>query len=228
MDFDPTIRHSFWAFLFGGSMYWINSNGLSQTMLQRYLSLKDVKTARRALVYYVIGVSIMILLCCYNGLLIYSTYHDCDPLQTKLAKAKDQLLPLFVMDILKDVPGFAGLFIAGVFSAALSSLSTGLNSMAAVILEDFFKSFSKRQLTEKETRIIMRVTVLIIGFLAVVLVYAVQHMGSVLQLSMSVLAACYGPMLGIFLMGMFLPFTNSKVRTNFLTHLPNSTIFLFY
>lgn len=58
-------------------------------------------------------------MCCYCGLLIYATYFECDPLTTKLAKQKDQLLPLLVMDILGDYPGLPGLFVAGVFSAAL-------------------------------------------------------------------------------------------------------------
>lgn len=55
------------------------------------------------------------------------------------------------METLGDFPGLPGLFVAGVFSAALSSLSTGLNSMSAVILEDFFKPYSSKPLTEKQT-----------------------------------------------------------------------------
>lgn len=89
-------------------------------MIQRFLALKNVKTARRGSAIYVIAVSILIMMCIYNGLLLYATYHDCDPLTTKLAKAKDQLVPLLVMQILKDIPGLPGLFIAGVFSGELT------------------------------------------------------------------------------------------------------------
>ena len=56
-----------------------------------------------------------------------------------------QLLPLFVMDILGDTPGFPGFFVAGIFSGALSTVSGGLNSLAAVTLEDFIKPFWTRR-----------------------------------------------------------------------------------
>lgn len=194
---DPTIRHTFWTLFLGGSVYWVSITGLNQNMIQRYMSLKDVKTARKGQILYIIGVTFMIFLCIYNGLLLVATYHNCDPLQTKLAKAKDQLMPLLVMEILRDIPGLPGLFIAGVFSAALSSLSTGLNSMSCVILEDFCKPFIKKELSEQMTSLIMRGTVLVLGVLAVALVYIVQHMGAVLQLSMSIPTACFGPMVGV-------------------------------
>jgi solute carrier family 5 (sodium-coupled monocarboxylate transporter), member 8/12 len=80
---------------------------------------------------FVFGSIFVISICCYNGLLIAAHYHDCDPLTTGLAKAKDQVVPLLVMDTLGEFPGLPGIFVAGVFSAALSSLSTGLNSLAA-------------------------------------------------------------------------------------------------
>ena len=176
-NLDPTIRHTFWTTVLGGSIYWGTMNSTSQSYMQRYLALKNVRSAQKALLIYMIGLFLMISLCCYNGLLIYATYYDCDPLTTKLAKAKDQMLPLLVMDILKDLPGLPGLFIAGVFSAALSSLSTGLNSMAAVVLEDFYKPFADGPLSERQTGFLMRGTVFALGCLSVLLVYVVQHMG---------------------------------------------------
>lgn len=150
---------------------------------------------------FLLGTLALVLSCSYCGLLIYATYHDCDPLTTKLAKAKDQLLPLLVMRLFGDFPGLPGLFVSGVFSAALSSLSTGLNSMSAVILEDFVKPQMKQPLTEKQTHYVMRFVVAIFGGICVCLVFLVEKLGAVLQLSISLSAVSNGPLLGIFTMG---------------------------
>ena len=174
------------------------------------MALKDVKTARKGQMIYVVGLTVMIFLSVCNGLLLYATYHDCDPLTTKLAKAKDQLMPLLVMNILKDWPGLPGLFIAGIFSAALSSLSTGLNAMSAVVLEDFCKPFMKDGISEQLSKFIMRGTVLALGVSSVALVYVVQRMGTVLQLAMSLQTACIGPMFGVYIVGFLIPWIGKR------------------
>lgn len=56
---------------------------------------------------------------CYSGLLIYATYHDCDPVSTQQIGKSDQLLPFYVINIAENLPGLPGMFISGVFSAAL-------------------------------------------------------------------------------------------------------------
>lgn len=56
-----------------------------------------------------------------------------------------QLLPLFVMDSMGHLSGLAGLFVAGIFSGSLSTVSSAVNSLAAVSMEDYIKvSFSWR------------------------------------------------------------------------------------
>lgn len=82
--------------------------------------------------------------------------------------------------------------------------------MSAVVLEDFFKPFCKNPISETKTSFIMRGTVLVLGVLAVVLVYVVQHMGSVLQLSMSAPTACFGPLLGLYVVGFCIPWIGRK------------------
>lgn len=80
-----------------------------------------------------------------------------------------------------------------------------LNSLSAVFLEDFFKPFMKNGVTERASKYIMRGTVLVLGLESLTLVYVVQHLGAVLQLSMTLPTACFGPMLGVFIVGFTLP-----------------------
>ncbi|KAL6447756.1 hypothetical protein ACFW04_000123 [Cataglyphis niger] len=211
IDWSPLTRHTIWALTIGGFVHWLQISAINQNMIQRYLSLPTLQSARRALWCFIIGVLILIGMCGYAGLLIYAWYHECDPLTTKLARAKDQLLPLLVMNVLGKFPGLPGLFVAGVFSAALSSLSTGLNSMAAVVLEDFVKPFIKTPFTRRTADIFMKLTVVVLGATCVALVFVVEQTGiHVLQLSMSLGAITSGPSLGIFSMGLLLPWINGK------------------
>ena len=50
-----------------------------------------------------------------------------------------QLLPLFVTDTMGGYLGLSGLFVAGIFSGSLSTVSSAINSLAAVTLEDYVK-----------------------------------------------------------------------------------------
>lgn len=77
--------------------------------------------------------------------------------------------------------------------------------MSAVILEDFVKSFMKKPLTAKQTHYVMRSVVAIFGGICVCLVFLVEKLGTVLQLSISLSAVSNGPLLGIFTMGVLLP-----------------------
>ncbi|XP_060804661.1 sodium-coupled monocarboxylate transporter 1-like [Amyelois transitella] len=207
-SFDLTERHSIWSVSIGSTFYWIGNIAVNQSMMQRFLSLPDLKQSRRAVWGFLGGITTIVFICAFSGLVAFARYYDCDPLNSKLALAKDQILPLLVMDLLSEWKGMPGIFVAGVFSAALSSLSTGLNSMSAVVLEDFWKPFFKKP-TQKQTQILVRAVVVILGFICVALVFVVEKLGSVLQLTMSLSSASMGPLAGIFLMGLFLPFMNS-------------------
>lgn len=70
--------------MIGGVFYWTQTNAVSQNMIQRYLALPTLSAARKALAFFCVGVLILMALCSFNGLLIYATYKDCDPLTTKV------------------------------------------------------------------------------------------------------------------------------------------------
>lgn len=129
----------------------------------------------------------------------------------QLAKASDQLPSLLMMRTLGSFPGLPGLFVAGVFSAALSSLSTGLNSMACVISQDVVRPLLKKPLTERQTALLLRAIVVFFGLSCMGLVNVVEKLGMVLQLATTTSAVSMGPLLGIYAMGVCLPWVNAKV-----------------
>lgn len=132
---------------------------------------------------FTIGVSLFVLICCFSGMLVFATYYNCDPLEANRIKAYDQLLPLFVMETVGHLRGVPGLFIAGVFGAALSSLSVALNSTSTVFLEDFVKGCLKMKLPEKTATILVKTVTVILGLIAVACLFVVEHMGGVLAVS---------------------------------------------
>ncbi|XP_059479015.1 sodium-coupled monocarboxylate transporter 1-like [Neocloeon triangulifer] len=207
MDPDPFRRQSFWSVVVGVYFMFLADCATGQSFVQRYLSVPDLKTATKTVVIFAIGLVGTLLLSVANGLLVYASYADCDPIISQRASKPDQLLPLFVMDVAGHIPGFTGLFIAGVFSAALSSMSTGLNSLAGVLVQDLFAGYLSPRIS---TGTWLKTMAALLGFISVGLVYVVENLGGVLQSILSLNGVTSGPMLGLFVLGMFFPSANSK------------------
>ena len=75
--------------------------------------------AVRALWINLFGLFFLMLMCAFGGLVIYARYESCDPIKGGMIKKADQLLPLYVMDVIGNLKGVPGLFVAGIFSGAL-------------------------------------------------------------------------------------------------------------
>nr|XP_032290676.1 sodium-coupled monocarboxylate transporter 1 isoform X3 [Drosophila virilis] len=208
---DPTVRLSMLSVIVGGTLHKIQSSDVNQVSIQRFLSLPSYKHAKQSMLLFTILLIFLLSCCSYMGLVTYAVYHDCDPISTKLAKASDQLPSLLMMRTLGSWPGLPGLFVAGVFSAALSSLSTGLNSMACVISQDMVRPLLKKPLTERQTAFLLGAIVVFFGACCMGLVNVVEKLGMVVQLATTTSAVSMGPLLGIYAMGVCLPWVNAKV-----------------
>ncbi|CAB3364426.1 Hypothetical predicted protein [Cloeon dipterum] len=207
MDPDPFQRQTFWTALIGIYFMFLADCAIGQSFVQRYLSVPDQTTAIKTVWIFAIGLSVTLLLSVANGLLLYASYAGCDPVLAKRASKPDQLLPLFVMDVAGHIPGFVGLFVAGVFSAALSSMSTGLNSLSGVLVSDLLSNVLSKKIS---TGYWLRIVTAVVGFVCVALVYVVENMGVILQGMHSLNGITSGTMLGLFLLGIFCPKANSK------------------
>ena len=122
------------------------------------------------------------------------------------------------MDLLGNYPGVPGLFVACVYSAALSTVSSGLNSLAAVCLKDFIQPlYANEQLSDRRATNISKLLACIFGILTVGLAFLCQFVGAtVLQISLSIFGLLGGPLLGVISLGMFCRFANSLVRDTFM------------
>ena len=205
----PYERQTFFSVVIGGFFYWTSFNSVNQTMVQRYMSLPNMKKARHAIAMFTVGIILFVSVCCYAGLLIYTKYWKCDPLTSGMVKQDDQLFPIFVMETVGEWKGVAGLFIAGVFGAALSSLSVVLNSTAAVLLEDILKGCFKCRPTEKAAAIFVKGSILVLGAAAMGFLFVVEKLGGVLGVATSLTAIAAGTTFGIFTLGMLNPYANS-------------------
>ena len=91
-------------------------------------------------------------------------------------------MPYFVMDQLSVMPGMPGLFVACVFSASLSTLSSGFNALSAVTFDDFLSRYVwVQKLSETNARRISRTLAFCYGVIAIGMAFVVSRLDSVLQ-----------------------------------------------
>lgn len=91
------------------------------------------------------------------------------------------MVPLFVTETMGHIMGITGIFMAGLFSAALSTSSAKLNTIGATVYNDFIVNYLGYELSDLKAGLIMKGTVLISGVIAWSLVFVIEHLGEILQ-----------------------------------------------
>ncbi|KAL6426233.1 hypothetical protein ACFW04_009043 [Cataglyphis niger] len=214
LNFDPSpyTRHTVWTVLIGSWLYCTAYIAVNQTMVQRYKSLETRKKSQLSIAIFTISVMVFISICCWCGLVLLAWWSPpkCDPRVSRLITADDQLLPAYVMEIAGDLHGIPGLFISGVFGAALSSLSVGFNSTSVVILEDFVVGCFKMKLSDRCATIFVKILIVFFGLLALSFLFLIEKLGGVLSVTNSLAAIAAGTSFGVFTLGILFPWANSK------------------
>ncbi|KAK7090456.1 hypothetical protein V1264_010250 [Littorina saxatilis] len=210
-DIDPRTRHTFWN-LFVGTI--IRGFGLAfnQSTIQRISSTKSEKEAKWVLLIMAPCFFLSLSMACYEGIVAFAYYQTkgCDPLASKKITNPNQVIPFTVMDIFQDLPGMPGLFLASLFSASLSTLSSSLSSLSALLWTDFLHH-RLDGISEFKATMIAKSSVVVFGLLGCGVALLVSLIGGPLtQITGSLLAAFGGPLTGLFLMGCFCPWTNAK------------------
>lgn len=143
---DPAVRITIVGIIVDTLVWNLCTHGADQVAAQRYLSTPSAAAARRSVwVFSVCNIVLALLLMTCGLALFYYKFHDSAlrgaALESRLLEESDSLLPTFIAQELPQ--GVTGLVLAALLAAAMSSISSGVNSISTVIFSDFVERFGR-------------------------------------------------------------------------------------
>lgn len=170
-----------------------------QSVVQRYLTTKDERTARMAI--WTSGLLAVPASLIFFGLgTALWAYYRANPGDLEPTSKLDQILPLFLVDQLPA--GVGGLVIAGLFAAAMSSLDSSMNSVSTAFTTDYYARFRPQSTDRERLRVARWATVVIgvIGTGAALIMVAVND-ASLLDAWFKIIGLFGSALAGIFILG---------------------------
>ncbi len=193
LSLDPGNPYTLWAGVLGGGFLTMASHGTDQLIVQRLLTCRDLRSAQKALIGSGVVVAAQFLLFLLLGAALWVFY------QGREFPRPDEVFALFIVE---QIPiGLTGLLIAGVFAAAMSSLSSSINSLSSAVAYDFFAPAARLDRDDPRVfRIGRLATVLWSGALigGAVLFIPLSRSSAAVEVALGVSSLVYGGLLGAF------------------------------
>lgn len=196
MEFSMNERSSFWAATGFALFMYLPGYTASQITVQRYLSVKNLREARRSLLINAIVAPIISLVFFLVGTALFVFYYQQGGFPD--IPNQDQLLPYFLASEL-PVAGLTGLLLAGLFAAGMSTIDSGINSMTAVIVKDWIPD-KEKDLTVGLSRIITIVLGIVVTITSLLVPLIGEH---VIEMITKIAGTFLGLLLGVYLLGLF-------------------------
>lgn len=201
---DPTKAFTVWTLGIGVTLSGLSSYVGDQMSLQRYLTSGSLEAAKRSFAFNVVGAGSMVALLAVTGMLLSAWYaHFPD---SALPEAGDKVFPHFIATVLPS--GVTGLIIAAVLAATMSSLTSGVNSLAGCLTNDFILPTGWIQ----EGRPLLfcgRCLTVVVGAAATVGAGFVGRLGTIFDIAQKLYGVFMGPLLAC----MVLAILPIRVRT---------------
>lgn len=198
--------YGFFPMLFGGFVLYASYYGCDQTQVQRSLAAKSLAEVRKMYMLNGIVRFIVTFTYCITGLVI-GTFALMTPSFKAMIPATqpDKMLPMFILHYLPN--GIIGLVIVAIFAAAMSSLSTNVNALAAVTMEDFITKRFK--LSDKKYLLYSQICVVFWGSICILTAaFASDIAETVIEAINKIGSVFYGPILATFTIAIM----NKKVK----------------
>ena len=194
----------FWVVLIGGIANTLITYTSDQSVVQRYMTTKDEKaTAKSIWLNGIISVPVSIIFFLLGtGLYVFYTSNPAN-----MAIINPNIDSVFPQFIVSQMPvGFAGLLIAAIFAAAMSTLSSNINSVSAVVTSDFYKTLWPKTSLKSNMRV-ARWTGIIVGAFGIgmALILATWDIASLWDQFNTFLGLLTSGLGAIFFLGIFFP-----------------------
>ena len=204
---DWTHERFFLKQLLSGMFITIAMTGLDQEMMQKNLSCRNIRDAKKNMLTFsgIFGIVNLLFLFLGAVLLIYTQAEGIS------VAASDEIFPTVAVSYLGPIAGLV--FFIGLISAAFPSADGALTSLTTSISIDFLELDKKKNLTEKaKTRIryIVHLSIAVLFFIAV-LIFGMLDDRAVIDKLFTIAGYTYGPLLGLYSFGLF---TKRVVRDN--------------
>lgn len=205
--------YAFFTAVIGGAIFSLASHGTDHLIVQRLLTTNTLRDSQKALIGSGLVACAQFALFLFIGLLLYSFYNGQTPEELGLSNMDE----IFAMFIIQELPvGISGLIVASLFAAAMSSLSSSLNSLASATTMDLYKPYFGKQNTQSKDLWISRAMTVFWGVVitgsaflfANIQVQAEGEQPAVVELGLEIASYTYGGLLGAFLFGLFTKKTN--------------------
>ncbi len=208
LDFDLTKKSSVWVMTLYGFFWYLQKYTADQTLVQRYLVAKSDREALK-------GVALGALLCVpawalfmLMGTLLWAYYRLSGDVLPPHVDNADKIFPHFLAT--KIPAGLAGLFMASLLSAAMSMLSSDLNCLSVVGVEDYYRKLRPNS-TDRQRLVAGKFIVMACGLLAVLIgVVIAFYSNRVLSFYYTVTSIIAAGLAGLFLLAFLSPRANKQ------------------
>ena len=205
-SFSPDfIEPGFWVILFYGFFINLNNFGMDQNYVQRYHTARTEKQASQSIWLCVAMYVPASLLFFIIGTSLYAFYQSqpgqIESIAGSLQPADygDKVLPYFM--VTKMPTGLVGLIVSAILSAAMSTISSGMNASAIVLTLDIYKRYFRPGISDKKQLAVLRLFTFIFGVLGLLTGIAMIGSKSLLDTWWELSGIFAGGMLGLFLLG---------------------------
>jgi SSS family transporter len=208
--FDVSEPYVFCTALIGGIFLTMGTHGTDQMMVQRYLCARNQGDAGRALFYSGIVVFFQFALFLLIGVGLACFFSIVKP-STPIERG-DQAVGVFLVD--RMPAGLLGLLLAAVFAAAMSTLSSSLNSSAASALNDLYLPFAKEKPEGPQLVRLSRRLTIVFGVIQIGVGIGAGYLSrNVVSEALAIAGFVVGILLGVFLLGLWVPRANARAAT---------------